>query len=727
MTESLNLTSFKTPIVPHHRESSESSHHMTMPSNPETVEKIAKTFMPDDCPHSPIERAAAEAKISITHPDLHYTAPSWAAIPDPGQGYKLEKKQSYAFKVVKNGVVVDTIDLDVRKHNTFVVIGRLPNCDVVLDHPSISRYHCILQYGEDLIDKTGKGWHIYDMGSTHGSKANKKKLPPKQYIRIRVGFVLQFGGSTRLLSLLGPSSDCEAEWNCSPSEMLERVRKKTLEAKLATLAQKEIELEKANEAGESSGRDDDGIDWGMNYGEDYVPCAEVEVDAHLMDDREQYYQADPKKALAKFFEREGFDMQFQMSEQGSGHTHKWLCTIELPIEINGVDRAYTAQAVVSTSKKDAQIQCALEACRILDAHGVLRSSNLKARSRRNNLEANDFYDDDDDVYLDRTGQIEAQREKRMKWAMGNKRSEKAEKKATYNSLCKELEETRSNIAELKKKLDELHVVKLPTNSGDSVDDYCRQLNQNHVVAVDMNNKVEISLLRQKLVALTHDAQRLEKLVKIAKPTALPEIKIAGVSSGGDKQAFLRKMMMVGRKQPNDGTPNSMSGIDVKAVDGASSTSESFQPEIEEDETTSEVVNMAKPTYDVTDSLSNNMLSAVVEGKILTEPVHTKFPPAEHFIQPGISRPEDSIHEGCNRSNRKLGNCESSFVEKTETEDNDAPKKKRRARVRTNRHLPSSSDVYGTGIDDERYATWLPPDDQTGDGKTALNKKFEGRY
>lgn len=37
------------------------------------------------------------------------------------------------------------------------------------------------------------------------------------------------------------------------------------------------------------------------------------------------------------------------------------------------------------------------------------------------------------------------------------------------------------------------------------------------------------------MALTHDAQRLEKLVKIAKPVALPELKMAGTNSSGTKK------------------------------------------------------------------------------------------------------------------------------------------------------------------------------------------------
>lgn len=51
---------------------------------------------------------------------------------------------------------------------------------------------------------------------------------------------------------------------------------------------------------------------------------------------------------------------------------KHYLILRLPVEIDGVDRAFTASATVSTSKKDAQVQCALEACRILDTYNVLR-------------------------------------------------------------------------------------------------------------------------------------------------------------------------------------------------------------------------------------------------------------------------------------------------------------------------------------------------------------------
>lgn len=49
------------------------------------------------------------------------------------------------------------------------------------------------------------GWHLFDLGSTHGSWRNKEQIPAKQFVRLRVGQLARFGGSTRLFLLSVPS------------------------------------------------------------------------------------------------------------------------------------------------------------------------------------------------------------------------------------------------------------------------------------------------------------------------------------------------------------------------------------------------------------------------------------------------------------------------------------------------------------------------------------------
>lgn len=126
-------------------------------------------------------------------PPIPYTEPPWGGkAPDV----------PYSLEILKNGSIVDTVPLT---HTSYFVVGRLPVCDISLEHPSISRYHAVIQYrgqpGEMESVGEGRGFYIHDLGSTHGTVVNKNKIPPKTYIRLRVGHVLKFGGSTRLFVL----------------------------------------------------------------------------------------------------------------------------------------------------------------------------------------------------------------------------------------------------------------------------------------------------------------------------------------------------------------------------------------------------------------------------------------------------------------------------------------------------------------------------------------------
>lgn len=127
------------------------------------------------------------------NPPLPYTEPEWGGVAEV----------PYALEILKNGAIVSSVPLT---HQGYFVIGRLPGCDVTLEHPSISRYHAILQYRGQSEDGEDTGFYVHDLSSTHGTFVNKRKVPPKTYIRLKVGHVLKFGGSTRLFILQVPLS-----------------------------------------------------------------------------------------------------------------------------------------------------------------------------------------------------------------------------------------------------------------------------------------------------------------------------------------------------------------------------------------------------------------------------------------------------------------------------------------------------------------------------------------
>ena len=133
------------------------------------------------------EKASSKEK-KETVPELPYKEPSWSGIPE----------ELYSLEVLKNGCIVSTIDLTSKP---FHVFGRLPNCDVSLEHPSVSRYHAVIQHKTSDTSNSEKGFYIYDLGSTHGTIVNKSPLEPRRYYRLRVGYVFKFGGSSRLFIL----------------------------------------------------------------------------------------------------------------------------------------------------------------------------------------------------------------------------------------------------------------------------------------------------------------------------------------------------------------------------------------------------------------------------------------------------------------------------------------------------------------------------------------------
>ena len=128
--------------------------------------------------------------LSQRKPCVPFSCPSWCTT----------CPKDYVFEILKNGVIKGKLDMT---EKPFFIFGRLEGCDVLLEHPSISRYHAVVVYRGALEkgSKIEEGFYVMDLGSTHGTVVNKIALQPHVYHRIRVGYVVKFGASSRLYVL----------------------------------------------------------------------------------------------------------------------------------------------------------------------------------------------------------------------------------------------------------------------------------------------------------------------------------------------------------------------------------------------------------------------------------------------------------------------------------------------------------------------------------------------
>ncbi|KAG1652378.1 hypothetical protein FOA52_007231, partial [Chlamydomonas sp. UWO 241] len=171
-----------------------------------------------------------------------YSPPDWGGPPD-GVDYGVE--------VLRQGTVLGAKGVSEKGHYTF---GRTPECDFVLEHPSASRLHAVLQFnGETKVAS------LYDCGSTHGTFLNKQRIKPNIFVPLPVGSTFKMGQSSRIYVFSGPS-------DLMPEEGLSRAQKKQLAQMEYSrkMAKKEQEVAKSQMAAVIAGE----VTWGMGAEQD---------------------------------------------------------------------------------------------------------------------------------------------------------------------------------------------------------------------------------------------------------------------------------------------------------------------------------------------------------------------------------------------------------------------------------------------------------------------------
>nr|KAF6430285.1 solute carrier family 4 member 1 adaptor protein [Molossus molossus] len=670
------------------------------PSNPEEGPE-RPTALPDPGSGEPdVPPARPESAETRSPPEGQPRPPTAAPAPDgPARAPPYREPPwggpaagPYSLETLKGGTILGTRSL---KGASCCLFGRLPSCDVCLEHPSVSRHHAVLQHGaagaDGECDGHGPGFYLYDLGSTHGTFLNKTRIPPRTYCRVHVGHVLRFGCSTRLFLLQGPEEDREAESELTVTQLkeLRKKQQRMLEKKmLGEDSGEDEELDTTEKKRNTSSQDDEmGCTWGM--GEDAVEdeAEENPIVLEFQQEREAFYIKDPKKALQGFFDREGEELEYEFDEQGHS---TWLCRVRLPVD-DSTGKQLVAEAIHSGKKKEAMIQCSLEACRILDTLGLLRQEAVSRKRKAKNWEDEDFYDSDDDTFLDRTGLVEKKRLKRMKKA--GKIDEKPE---TFESLVAKLNDAEKELSDISERLKASSKALSESPSQDSLDAFMSEMKSGS--ALDGVSRKKLHL---RTFELRKEQQRLKGLIKIVKPAEIPELKkteshtidaenkakkltlpLFGAMKGGSK--FKLKTGTVGKLPPK--RPELPPAL-MRMKD---------EPEVEEEEEEEEEEDRAKEDQE------KNKLEAG-SSRLQQE----RGP--EEAVQE-MSPPTDLT---CSKETRQ-------HASKNEYEKSRDELKKKKA-PGPGKLPPTLSSKYPE--DDPDYCVWVPPEGQSGDGRTHLNDKY----
>ncbi|EGI64939.1 PREDICTED: kanadaptin [Acromyrmex echinatior] len=645
--------------------------------NKEAIEPIQLQDDVEVKSDKPIIEDSVEEHISsdIRNIPIPYLEPKWGG--KPIEEYKLE--------ILKSGVILEKLDLT---EKSFYVIGRLPCCNLSLAHPTISRYHAIIQYRAIADEKNSTGFYLYDLESTHGTFWNGHRIKPRTYVRLHGGHMIRFGCSQRKYILQAPPDDQEEESELSVTQLKEK--------RLEELREREMRQQEEEEAEERAKQEaeNEGIDWGM--GEDADEETDLTENPYASMADEELYLDDPKKTLRGWFEREGYDLQYQVEEKGIG---QFLCWISLPKECFG-GRSMKAETLVKGKKKESVIQCALEACRILDRHGLLRQANHESRRKKaKNWEEEDFYDSDEDNFLDRTGTVEKKRKQRMKLA--GKIEEKVE---TYSSLTEKHNEIVNKISRLNERLKEAQRknAKVGESNEDSLDAFMSSLNTSTLSKSDITKmKVELQNLRKEEIQLV-------KLVNLTKPANLPPlVSQVQTENKSDSKNLQQKSNYSMKKISQLERRRKLFEANNKSDPANSSL---YTMDNEEGEEEEEVEEEEEEDDDDDDEQEENKKNNVI-----------------------IKEEDASVYKSeCKKSTSYEDETKSSDSIKTDDKPiiKNINQEMKKQNVVEKRKKDSKSEkwknmkkLYDQDVHSEDYSTWVPPQDQSGDGRTNLNDKY----
>ncbi|KAL1194348.1 phosphatase 1 regulatory inhibitor subunit PPP1R8-like protein [Cardamine amara subsp. amara] len=426
---------------------------------PKLIEQSKDDSVATDADKPPRARAVKQNPVP-------YTIPEWSG--PPCHQFQLE--------VLKEGAIVD--QLNVHEKGAYL-FGRDSICDFSLEHPSISRFHAVIQY------KRSGAAYLFDLGSTHGTLINKKKVDKRVFVDLHVGAVIRFGFSSRLYIFQGPSE------LMPPEKDLQLIR----EAKMRLeMSEREASLRRARQQASMA----DGVSWGM--GEDAIEEEEEDVEEITW----QTYSGEltPKQEKTK-------DKVLKRLEK-IGHMKKEVAAIRAKdISQGGLTQGQQTQ-IARNEQRTAELLEELENLEETLNDSIRESLGAKTGrkphdKKKGTVEDEEDLSSDEDDFYDRT-----------KKKPSTQKGSESQTVETVDSLLdkrdnvlKEIEAKNEQLSAEKNKMETENVTDVAT--GDSLDAYMTGLSTTLV-------QDKTTQIQQELSALQSELSRILYLLKIADPT-----------------------------------------------------------------------------------------------------------------------------------------------------------------------------------------------------------------
>ncbi|KAG2307503.1 hypothetical protein Bca4012_083476 [Brassica carinata] len=448
------------------------------PPPPRNPNLDANPVLSEDSKEAADSKNQPRARSAAKQNPVPYTIPEWSG--PPCHRFQLE--------VLKEGAIVD--HLDVYEKGAYL-FGRDVLCDFSLEHPSISRFHAVIQY-----KRSGVAF-LFDLGSTHGTLINKNKVDKRVYVDLHVGDVIRFGGSTRLYIFQGPSE------LMPPEKDLQLMR----EAKLRReMSEREASLRRARQQASMA----DGVSWGM--GEDAIEEEEEDVEEITWQTYTGELTPKQEKTKEKVLKR----------LEKIGHMKKEIAAIRAKdISQGGLTQGQQTQ-IARNDQRTAELLEELETLEETLNDSIRESLGAKTGKKPNSKkkgtveDEEDFSSDEDDFY-DRTNKKKPSTQKGSESQTVETVDSLLEKR---DKVLKEIEEKNEQLSAEKNKMETETVPEVA--SGDSLDAYMTGLSSTLV-------QDKTAQIQQELSALQSELDRILYLLKVADPSG-EEVKKREVKS-----------------------------------------------------------------------------------------------------------------------------------------------------------------------------------------------------